>query len=113
MISRSKANFFTANYFTPSAKGKIRLDAWLPGMDVLARIQVVPSPDRPMLDEKPLIIQKVTVVVKNAIERHRLETGNRLLVSRRSGWHEPEDIGRGAARHIPLNAARSRPNRSI
>lgn len=82
-----------------SAYGLVLLDAWLPGMDgleTLARIQEIPFSDRPEVViisghgtietavratklgafdflEKPLTIEKVTVVVKNAIEQRRLE----------------------------------------
>ena len=78
------------------------LDIWLPGMDgmeTLARIQEMPLPDRPVVVmisghgsietavkatklgafdflEKPLSIEKVTVVAKNAIEHRRLELEN-------------------------------------
>jgi two-component system nitrogen regulation response regulator NtrX len=75
------------------------LDIWLPGMDgldVLARIQEIPLPARPAVInisghgtietavkatklgafdflEKPLTIEKVSVVVKNALQQRRLE----------------------------------------
>ena len=74
------------------------LDVWLPGIDgmeTLARIQEIPFADRPVVVmisghgnietavkatklgafdflEKPLSIEKVTVVVKNALEQRRL-----------------------------------------
>jgi len=77
----------------------VMLDVWLPGMDglnTLERIQEIPFPDRPEVViisghgtietavratkigafdflEKPLTIEKVTVVVKNAIQQRRLE----------------------------------------
>jgi two-component system nitrogen regulation response regulator NtrX len=77
----------------------VLLDVWLPGMDglnTLERIQEVPFPDRPEVViisghgtietavratkigafdflEKPLTIEKVTVVVKNAVQQRRLE----------------------------------------
>ena len=77
----------------------VLLDVWLPGMDgleTLARIQEVPFTDRPVVVivsghatietavratklgafdflEKPLTIEKVTVVVKNALQQRRLE----------------------------------------
>ena len=77
----------------------VLLDVWLPGMDgleTLAQIQEIPLPDRPEVViisghgtietavkatklgafdfiEKPLTIEKVTVVVKNAIEQRRLQ----------------------------------------
>jgi two-component system nitrogen regulation response regulator NtrX len=77
----------------------VLLDVWLPGMDgmeALARIQEIPFADRPEVViisghgtietavkatklgafdflEKPLTIEKVTVVIKNAIQQRRLE----------------------------------------
>ena len=77
----------------------VLLDVWLPGIDgleTLARIQEIPFANRPVVVivsghgtietavkatklgafdfvEKPLTIEKVTVVVKNAIQQHRLE----------------------------------------
>jgi two-component system nitrogen regulation response regulator NtrX len=77
----------------------VLLDIWLPGMDgmeTLTRIQEVPFTDRPMVImisghgsietavkatklgaydfiEKPLTIEKVTVLVKNACQQRRLE----------------------------------------
>ncbi len=77
----------------------VLLDIWLPGMDgldVLARIQEIPLPARPAVIgisghgtietavkatklgafdflEKPLTIEKVSVVVKNALQQRRLE----------------------------------------
>ncbi len=77
----------------------VLLDIWLPGMDgldVLARIQEIPFPSRPAVInisghgtietavratklgafdflEKPLTIEKVSVVVKNALRQRRLE----------------------------------------
>jgi two-component system nitrogen regulation response regulator NtrX len=77
----------------------VLLDVWLPGIDgleTLVRIQEIPLPDRPMVImisghgtietavkatklgafdflEKPLRIQKVSVVVKNAFQQRRLE----------------------------------------
>jgi len=83
----------------------IFLDVWLPGLDgmeVLARIQEMPAPDRPVVVmisghgnietavratklgafdflEKPLSIQKVSVVAKNAIEHRRLSLENTRL----------------------------------
>ncbi len=77
----------------------VLLDVWLPGMDgleTLARIQEIPFADRPAVViisghgtietavkatklgafdflEKPLTIEKVSVVVKNALQQRRLE----------------------------------------
>jgi two-component system, NtrC family, nitrogen regulation response regulator NtrX len=83
----------------------VLLDIWLPGIDgmeVLARIQEVPFPERPVVVmisghgsieaavkatklgafdflEKPLSISKVSVVVKNALAHRALEIENRRL----------------------------------
>ncbi|HUB33725.1 MAG TPA: sigma-54 dependent transcriptional regulator [Bryobacteraceae bacterium] len=83
----------------------VLLDIWLPGMDgmdVLARIQEMPFPERPVVVmisghgsieaavkatklgafdflEKPLSISKVSVVVKNALTHRALEIENRRL----------------------------------
>ena len=83
----------------------VLLDIWLPGMDgmeTLARIQEIPFAERPVVVmisghgnietavkatklgafdflEKPLSIEKVTVVVKNALAHRRLELENRRL----------------------------------
>jgi two-component system nitrogen regulation response regulator NtrX len=77
----------------------VLLDVWLPGIDgleTLARIQEIPFADRPAVVivsghgtietavkatklgafdflEKPLTIEKVSVVAKNALQQHRLE----------------------------------------
>jgi len=77
----------------------VLLDVWLPGMDgleTLARIQEIPFANRPVaviisghgtietavkatklgafdFIEKPLTIEKVSVVVKNALQQHRLQ----------------------------------------
>jgi two-component system, NtrC family, nitrogen regulation response regulator NtrX len=77
----------------------VLLDVWLPGMDgleTLSRIQEIPFSDRPEVVvisghgtietavkatklgafdflEKPLTIEKVTVVIHNAVQQHRLE----------------------------------------
>jgi two-component system, NtrC family, nitrogen regulation response regulator NtrX len=77
----------------------VLLDVWLPGMDgleALARIQEIPFADRPTVViisghgnietavkatklgafdflEKPLTIEKVTVVIKNALQQRKLE----------------------------------------
>ncbi len=83
----------------------VLLDIWLPGIDgmeVLARIQEIPAGDRPEVVvisghgsieaavratklgafdflEKPLSIEKVAVVVKNALSRRTLELENTRL----------------------------------
>src|SRR6202051_1848200 len=80
----------------------VLLDIWLPGMDgmeTLGRIQETPLPDRPSVVmisghgnietavkatklgafdflEKPLSIQKLTVVLKNALDHRRLQLEN-------------------------------------
>ncbi|HTA72022.1 MAG TPA: sigma-54 dependent transcriptional regulator [Bryobacteraceae bacterium] len=77
----------------------VLLDVWLPGMDgleTLSRLQEIPFADRPAVViisghgtietavkatklgafdfiEKPLTIEKVSVVAKNALQQHRLE----------------------------------------
>jgi two-component system nitrogen regulation response regulator NtrX len=83
----------------------VLMDIWLPGMDgmeALARIQEIPFPDRPVVVmisghgnietavkatklgafdflEKPLSIQKISVVAKNAVEHRRLQIENSRL----------------------------------
>jgi two-component system, NtrC family, nitrogen regulation response regulator NtrX len=83
----------------------VLMDIWLPGMDgmeALARIQEIPFPDRPLVVmisghgnietavkatklgafdflEKPLSIQKISVVAKNAVEHRRLQIENGRL----------------------------------
>ena len=83
----------------------VLLDVWLPGMDgmeALARIQEMPLPERPVVVmisghgnietavkatklgafdflEKPLTIQKISVVAKNALEHRRLQIENSRL----------------------------------
>jgi two-component system nitrogen regulation response regulator NtrX len=83
----------------------VLLDVWLPGLDgmeVLARIQEIAYTDRPVVVmisghgtietavkatklgafdflEKPLTIEKVSVVIKNAIEHRRLALENKQL----------------------------------
>jgi two-component system nitrogen regulation response regulator NtrX len=85
--------------------GLVFLDIWLPGMDgmeVLARIQQTPLPERPVVVvvsghgsieaavkatklgafdflEKPLSIDKVSVVAKNALEHRQLSIENSRL----------------------------------
>jgi len=83
----------------------VLLDVWLPGIDgmeALARIQEMPFPERPVVVmisghgnietavkatklgafdflEKPLTIEKISVVVKNALEHRRLQIENSRL----------------------------------
>ena len=83
----------------------VLLDVWLPGMDgmeALTRIQEMPLPERPVVVmisghgnietavkatklgafdflEKPLTIQKISVVAKNALEHRRLQNENSRL----------------------------------
>ncbi|MGO4885332.1 MAG: sigma-54-dependent transcriptional regulator [Bryobacteraceae bacterium] len=83
----------------------VMLDIWLPGMDgmeALTRIQEMPMPERPVVVmisghgnietavkatklgafdflEKPLTIEKISVVAKNAIEHRRLQNENSRL----------------------------------
>src|SRR6202167_727556 len=83
----------------------VLLDVWLPGMDgmePLTRIQEMPLPERPVVVmisghgniesavkatklgafdflEKPLSIQKISVVAKNALEHRRLQIENSRL----------------------------------
>ncbi|HLH37657.1 MAG TPA: sigma-54 dependent transcriptional regulator [Bryobacteraceae bacterium] len=104
----------------------VLLDVWLPGIDgmeTLARIQEIPFADRPQVVlisghgtietavkatklgafdflEKPLTIEKVTVVLHNAIQQRRLE----LEVSRlkESGENLPRIIGES----VPMKALR-------
>ena len=104
----------------------VLLDIWLPGLDgmeTLARIQEIPSPDRPMVVmisghgnietavratklgafdflEKPLTIQKVMVVVKNAIQQRRMEL--ELARLKEEGGHVPNIIGES----VPMKALR-------
>ena len=91
----------------------VLLDVWLPGMDgleTLARIQEIPFEDRPTAViisghgtietavratklgafdflEKPLTIEKVTVVVKNALQQRRLEMELRRFKEDGRGRH--------------------------
>ena len=93
--------------------GLVMLDIWLPGMDgmeVLARIQEIPFAERPVVVmisghgsieaavkatklgafdflEKPLSLQKVTVVVKNGLDHHSLALENsRLKADTEGRW---------------------------
>jgi two-component system, NtrC family, nitrogen regulation response regulator NtrX len=104
----------------------VLLDVWLPGIDgleTLARIQEIPFQDRPEVViisghgtietavratklgafdflEKPLTIEKVTVVVKNAVQQRKLELElNRL---RESSGRSPQIIGES----VPMRALR-------
>jgi two-component system, NtrC family, nitrogen regulation response regulator NtrX len=105
----------------------ILLDVWLPGMDgleTLGRIQEIPIEDRPEVIiisghgtietavkatklgafdflEKPLTIEKITVVIHNAVEQRRLE----LEVARlkeSTGAFAPRIIGQS----VPMKALR-------
>jgi two-component system, NtrC family, nitrogen regulation response regulator NtrX len=104
----------------------VLLDVWLPGMDgmeTLARIQEIPFADRPEVViisghgtietavkatklgafdflEKPLTIQKVTVVLKNAVQQHRM--GLELDRLRESADARPYIIGES----VPMKALR-------
>jgi len=103
----------------------VLLDIWLPGLDgleTLARIQELPEGDRPVVVmisghgtietavkatkmgafdflEKPLTIQKVSVVVKNAVEHRRLA----LEVGRLRQSAEPYRI---IGESVPMKALR-------
>ena len=105
----------------------ILLDVWLPGMDgleTLARIQEIPIEDRPEVViisghgtietavkatkmgafdflEKPLTIEKVTVVIHNAAEQRRLELEVARLKETTSGF-SPRIIGES----VPMKALR-------
>ena len=104
----------------------VLLDVWLPGIDgleTLARIQELPPADRPevvMISghgnietavkatklgafdflEKPLTIDKVSVVVKNAVSRRRLEMEVQRL--RDEDGASPQIIGES----VPMKAVR-------
>ena len=104
----------------------VLLDVWLPGMDgmeTLARIQEIPFSDRPQVIiisghgtietavkatklgafdflEKPLTIEKVTVVVHNAMEQRRLEL--ELSRLKESGGSKLNIIGES----VPVKALR-------
>jgi len=105
----------------------ILLDVWLPGMDgleTLARIQEIPLEDRPEVViisghgnietavkatklgafdflEKPLTIEKVTVVIHNAAEQRRLELEVARLKESTGGF-APRIIGQS----VPMKALR-------
>ncbi|MGH9613720.1 MAG: sigma-54-dependent transcriptional regulator, partial [Bryobacteraceae bacterium] len=104
----------------------VLLDVWLTGIDgmeTLSRIQEIPPPDRPTVVmisghgsietavratklgafdflEKPLTIEKVTVVVKNALQQRRLET--QLQQLKEDGRGKPRIIGES----VPMKALR-------
>ena len=104
----------------------VLLDIWLPGMDgmeTLTRIQESPLPDRPSVVmisghgnieaavkatklgafdflEKPLSIEKVTVVSANAVKQRRLEIENSRL--RESSQSKYRIIGES----VPMKALR-------
>jgi two-component system nitrogen regulation response regulator NtrX len=104
----------------------VLLDVWLPGMDgleTLARIQEIPADDRPEVVvisghgtietavratklgafdflEKPLTIEKVTVVVQNAAAQRRLEREVSRLKESGAGTH------RIIGESVPMKALR-------
>ena len=104
----------------------VLLDVWLPGMDgleTLARIQEIPAVERPEVIiisghgtietavkatkagafdflEKPLTIEKVIVVLRNAIEQKRLEMEVAHL--KENGGFAPHIIGES----VPMKALR-------
>ncbi len=104
----------------------VLLDVWMDGMDgleTLGRIQEIPFADRPEVViisghgtietavkatklgafdflEKPLTIEKVTVVVKNAIQQRKLEQELHRL--KEGGEHRPRIIGES----VPMKALR-------
>jgi two-component system nitrogen regulation response regulator NtrX len=105
----------------------VLLDVWLPGMDgmeALTRIQEMPLPERPVVVmisghgnietavkatklgafdflEKPLTIQKISVMAKNALEHRRLQNENsRLREDAESRYHiVGESVPMKALRH--------------
>ncbi len=92
----------------------VLLDIWLPGMDglaTLARIQELPAEQKPVVVmisghgtietavratklgafdflEKPLSIDRVTLVVRNALEQHRLQQENARLRTAEAGRYQ-------------------------
>ncbi|MBI3679212.1 MAG: sigma-54-dependent Fis family transcriptional regulator [Acidobacteria bacterium] len=104
----------------------VLMDIWLPGIDgleALLRIQEIPLDDRPTVVmisghgtietavkatklgafdflEKPLTLQKITVVVKNAIQQRRLELEVQRL--KEETGYGPEIIGDS----VPMKALR-------
>ncbi len=104
----------------------VLLDIWLPGMDgmeVLTRIQEIPFPDRPVVVmisghgsieaavkatklgafdflEKPISIDKVSVVVKNALANRELQIENSRLKADRSARY------RIIGESVPMKALR-------
>lgn len=104
----------------------VLLDIWLPGMDgmeTLSRIQEIPLPEQPAVVmisghgnietavkatklgafdflEKPLTIEKVTVVVKNAIHQRKMEMELHQLKD--DGRSKPKIIGES----VPMKALR-------
>src|SRR5713101_2319761 len=104
----------------------VLLDIWLPGIDgleALTRIQEIPLPDRPSVVmisghdnieaavkatkigafdflEKPLSIEKVTVVSANAVKQRRLQIENSLL--RESSQSKYRILGES----VPMKALR-------
>jgi two-component system nitrogen regulation response regulator NtrX len=104
----------------------VLLDVWLPGIDgleTLARIQEIPFPDRPEVViisghgtietavratklgafdflEKPLTIEKISVVVKNAVQQRRLQVELHRLKETTDGM--PRIIGES----VPMKALR-------
>jgi two-component system nitrogen regulation response regulator NtrX len=103
----------------------VLLDVWLPGMDgmaTLARIQQIPRLEQPMVVmisghgtietavkatklgafdflEKPLTIEKISVLVKNAAQQRRLEREVQVL---KESTGKPEIIGES----VPMKALR-------
>jgi two-component system nitrogen regulation response regulator NtrX len=114
----------------------VLLDVWLPGIDgmeTLTRIQEIPFADRPVVVmisghgnietavkatklgafdflEKPLSLQKLTVVMKNALEHRRLQLENVRLRGDTESKYRRERHGErtGGARYSCHEPARSR-----